>query len=539
MTSASPQRPARWTGRVPVPGLVLAAALGLVGIVIRTAELTTQSLWYDEAFSIHLSGGGPDGGPIQRLLAAPGSDPFQPVHPLLLAGWRAVFGSSEASLRMSSVVLGIGLLVLVWWAARDLFGPRHALWSLAVAACASILVQYSQEVRPYALVALVGTAEVVAYLRLLRAGPSDARRRFAFGVLVVVGLVTSLLLWVLAAALLATDLLIRRDRRIFRTWWPIGVGVLVVASYELAMIVTRSNSQEISALRGPVVFNVAYALYALVAGPSFGPPPEAIRASGLQAFDGWWPWLAILFVTSGAAALAALAGVLRAPTGTDRRQAGVALVLILVAGIGGAVAFTMISRLNLQPRHVIYLVGPICLLLPFAVVGVASNRETTEASGHDGRTADRARTAVGMAALIGLMVLNLASVGHYLFDPAYWRDDYRAAAAYLRARSADGPSILLWGRNDLLAYYGDVSTVDLTYLPLDERGNEIRQLVGTPPRLFVAINRPYYFADDPEGTVQAGLGPTYRLVGRQAFQNWIILEYAQSESRSDVSADPG
>lgn len=538
MTSGPPQRTVRWTERLPVPGLILAAALGLLGIVIWTAQLTTQSLWYDEGSSIYLSGAGPGGGPIQRVLAAPGSDSLQPVHPLLLAGWRGLFGSSEASLRMSSVVLGVGLLVLIWWAANDLFDPRHALWSLAMAACASILVQYSQEVRPYALEALIGTAEVVAYLRLLRADPSDARRRFVFGALVVVGLVTSLLLCVLAAALVATDLLIRRDRRVVQTWWTVGIGLLVVGSYAVAIVLTRPLGQEVSALKGPIVLNVAYALYGLVAGPSFGPPPEAIRASGLQAFDGWWPWLAVLLVTCVVAALTALVGVLRTPTGTDRRQAGVALVLIIVAGMGGAVAFALVSRLNLQPRHVIYLVGPICLLVPFAVVGIAPDRETTNASGRDSRTADRARTAVGVAALLGLMVLNLTSVGHYLFDPAYWRDDYRAAAAYLRAHSAEGPSVLLWGRDDLLAYYGSTSTVDLTSLPVDKRGNGIRQSVGTPSRIFVAINRPYYFADDPEGTVQAGLGSTYHLEGSQTFQNLIILEYARSQGRSNGGADP-
>ncbi|MFN8644341.1 MAG: hypothetical protein U0802_22795 [Candidatus Binatia bacterium] len=67
------------------------------------------------------------------------------------------------------------------------------------------------------------------------------------------------------------------------------------------------------------------------------------------------------------------------------------------------------------------------------------------------------------AALLTLAACNGVAIAHYLGDPAYQRDDYRAAAAYLRAHdAADAAVIVLWGRPELLAYYGAPGAVDGT-----------------------------------------------------------------------------
>ena len=65
-------------------------------------------------------------------------------------------------------MLVIGLIARRW------YGPRHALWAIVLAAVSGIGVLYGEEVRPYALILLVGALQVAAFFAI--AAPDEPPR---------------------------------------------------------------------------------------------------------------------------------------------------------------------------------------------------------------------------------------------------------------------------------------------------------------------------------------------------------------------------
>src|SRR5260370_8999649 len=83
------------------PVLLLAAGVRLFG-------LGNADLWGDEAFSVVTSRG-----PLFQLFGLLArSEPHPPLHPLLLAGWLRVFGSSEFVSRIPSAFAGIAAVAV-------------------------------------------------------------------------------------------------------------------------------------------------------------------------------------------------------------------------------------------------------------------------------------------------------------------------------------------------------------------------------------------------------------------------------------------
>ena len=140
----------------------MAAGLGILGLalVLRVYRIGEQELWWDEALSSHLAIVTDGLGQALRLEDTP------PLYYLLLRGWVAVAGTSEAAIRLLSACFGtlfVGTAIVAGW---RLFNRSVGLWSGAVAALSPIHIYYSQEARSYALLTW---ALLLSYLLFWRA----------------------------------------------------------------------------------------------------------------------------------------------------------------------------------------------------------------------------------------------------------------------------------------------------------------------------------------------------------------------------------
>ena len=129
--------------------LVLATVLRLVSL--------NQSFWLDEATS----------GIVARDMNLPQlftfirGDFHPPLYYLLLHFWGQIFGYSEISLRMPSVIFGLATIYLVYLiSGRKLIAPLLLAFS-------GLHIYYSQEARMYAMSAFLVTAIVYFFLKLL------------------------------------------------------------------------------------------------------------------------------------------------------------------------------------------------------------------------------------------------------------------------------------------------------------------------------------------------------------------------------------
>ena len=121
-----------------------------MGLILRFISLS-QSLWLDEATSALVAKM-----PLTDIFTKflPG-DFHPPLYYLILKLWTSMFGFSEISLRIPSVIFGLGIIYITYLIAKKLFNEKTAILSSILLATSGLAVYYSQEARMYSLAALL------------------------------------------------------------------------------------------------------------------------------------------------------------------------------------------------------------------------------------------------------------------------------------------------------------------------------------------------------------------------------------------------
>ncbi|MDO9065792.1 MAG: glycosyltransferase family 39 protein, partial [Chloroflexota bacterium] len=156
-------------------GSLIALVVVAVGFALRVHNLASQSLWYDEAFSVYLARMG-----LGEIIARTAADIHPPLYYFLLHGWMLAAGSSEFALRFLSLIFGVLTLPLFFQVSRRLLrflpvdaAPHTGIITASMAAIAPFYIWYSQEGRMYTLLTFLGALAALLLLRLLA---GDARR---------------------------------------------------------------------------------------------------------------------------------------------------------------------------------------------------------------------------------------------------------------------------------------------------------------------------------------------------------------------------
>ena len=148
------------------------AGLTLLGAALRFATLTSQSLWYDEALTVHelhMSFGA-------MLSAITTNEVTPPLYFLVAWPWTHIFGGGTAGLRSLSAVAGTAVIPIAYLCGRELVSRNAGLMAAAIAAVNPFLIWYSQEARAYALFAALSGA---SFLYFARAWHRPDRRNLA------------------------------------------------------------------------------------------------------------------------------------------------------------------------------------------------------------------------------------------------------------------------------------------------------------------------------------------------------------------------
>ena len=80
----------------------------VLGFLLRLHNLTSKSIWYDEAKSIQFAEN-----PLWKIISKPKSTP--PLYFIILKFWIDVFGDSEFAVRFPSIIFGSASLLLIYW----------------------------------------------------------------------------------------------------------------------------------------------------------------------------------------------------------------------------------------------------------------------------------------------------------------------------------------------------------------------------------------------------------------------------------------
>lgn len=154
-----------------VLGAILAAAA-----VARWELLGARSLWFDEGYSLFVSGLGWR----QIMQFLPTNDAHPPGYYLLLSAWRSTFGDDLAVLRLPSLFCGVASVAITWLLARKWIGPWASHLAALLVSINAFQVYASNELRMYMPLQLLVLLSTWALDRALcRSGPWWA----AYGIL--------------------------------------------------------------------------------------------------------------------------------------------------------------------------------------------------------------------------------------------------------------------------------------------------------------------------------------------------------------------
>ena len=216
-------RPHSWSIRV----WVAMAVVILLGATLRMYQLSFQSLWFDELFSVIFSHPNVSLADIVETYTQLIHD--HPLgYPVMLHGWMVIFGDGEIAARSLSVICGVAGIAVVFLVGRRIGGTTLGLIAALLTSVNAFHIAYSQEARSYALVFVVAALSYGALVALVE-NPTW-RTALVYGT--TVGVAIHIHYWALVmffGQIVAASfvMLLRRVR--LRDWWPLLMAMGVVA----------------------------------------------------------------------------------------------------------------------------------------------------------------------------------------------------------------------------------------------------------------------------------------------------------------------
>jgi uncharacterized membrane protein len=139
-------------------------AIVLLGLSLRLYRIDSESIGYDEAFSLSLTQM-----PWDAMVAKIVQDfVHPPLHYFMLRAWLKLFGFGVLQARLLSTIFGTLAILMIYLLARYLFGPPTAALSSLLLAVSQLGIMFSQEARPYAMFLFFSLCSCYLFLIALR-----------------------------------------------------------------------------------------------------------------------------------------------------------------------------------------------------------------------------------------------------------------------------------------------------------------------------------------------------------------------------------
>ena len=205
------------------------AIILLIALAVRLLGVATRFTYCDEAFAVLFAEKGP-AAMLQGTLTVDVNGAAADIHPLayytMLWGWMKVFGESLVSVRLLSILFGLGTVIMAYFLLRAMFANRRLvlLGTLGVA-LSPFQVHYSQEVRMYALLTFALSAATYAFWKGLQS--SQRRWWVLFAFCAALATYTQNLAVFYLVPLALTPVLLRRWDKVKMTFLA-GTGALLL-----------------------------------------------------------------------------------------------------------------------------------------------------------------------------------------------------------------------------------------------------------------------------------------------------------------------
>jgi len=132
----------------------------LLAILLRAYNINSQSVWTDEAISVHTG--------LQSVKDIFWTlDPTPPLHNIILHFWIELFGMSAIAIRSLSVILSVASVYMIYLVG-NLINKKIGIYAALLLAISPISILYAQEARAYTLLFLTSLLSMYFYIKYLK-----------------------------------------------------------------------------------------------------------------------------------------------------------------------------------------------------------------------------------------------------------------------------------------------------------------------------------------------------------------------------------
>ncbi|MBI5082622.1 MAG: glycosyltransferase family 39 protein [Chloroflexi bacterium] len=489
----------------------------LLATFLRFYRIDAQSLWHDEGNSYQMTLKSAD-----RIIGDAAADIHPPLYYFLLSAWRAVAGKSEFALRGLSAFFGIILVTLVYKIGKKSFDETAALASAFFAAIHPALIYYSQEMRMYELVAMIGAGSWLLVIGNWR-GEARSWRLEVRGWKLEVGS------WIVTAAVIAAGLYTHYSFAFIII--AINICILIRITHHASRI-TLNYQLLITWLAPQILALLLYLPWLPIAFRQLTTWPAARENLPiLESLLGVTRWLTLGHTMDADLAIPALIGLAaliglgmyRTSVTTDKVHVGglrfvlprfqspvMAIALWLLVPSTLTVIFGLFSVAF--SKFLIIAVPAMCLMLGVGAAGLFAPKVGDDVSLRWIIMRGSTSRAVAIIALAGGMLVTLTmtlALTNLYSNPLYARADYRGIAQFLNRVSREGDVILTNSpsQEEVFRYYytqqNVIPVARSRPLNVPEQIAELETISKTYKRIFVL-----YWGDeqaDPKKVIESWL----------------------------------
>ncbi|MGQ9494472.1 MAG: glycosyltransferase family 39 protein [Anaerolineae bacterium] len=412
---------------------LLLLAIILLATFLRFYQLDSQSLWYDEGFSIALAKSS-----WAKAIAWTAQDVHPPLYYVLLHLWIRFCGDHAFTARAFSALFGIAILPLLYLMGKRTLGQAAGLTAALLATLSPLGLYYSRETRMYTLATFLSLLASYLLLRITAVHGSQSQGK-------LLGLWGIYLLTSLAAAYVhyfALPVLVAHAIY-FGIWWltvgrplprlreAISVLMLWTVGYApwAAVLINRYlYDTGYWAATMPFLLALRRVFTSLSVGESIQEPVAGYIALG---------YIVIL--------LAGLPQLVQAQQ-KSRQLHPLSFLWMYLLIPAVLIAFLYSRKPRISPRHSMLLSPAFLLLLSTSlvqfVVGTSVPKKRSKL-----RTTNISRPLLSLLPALtafSLILVTSCYADHNLFfNPAMRRPDFRAAVSYIREHRTPAETVLL------------------------------------------------------------------------------------------------
>lgn len=465
-----------------------AASLLLLGLALRWRGCT-QSLWYDEIWrtSVVLNRAN-----LQEVLL---NDVHNPLYNAFMYGWISLFGDSEISIRLPSLLASVlAVAIFCRWIAERL-GQAMAWWTAAALVVSPFHIWHSTEAKNNAVVGLFAVIALIASERMVW---TSGRRAWWWGTgFVLSGAAAIWTSWSGAPALVGAIVgaavaarFTKPETGVQRSavWAKLAAAFVAIAIVLLPLVLYKSGRIETLMRAHPRHFDVRELLLLVGNFLVFGNALKPVQAYAVDAAFAGRLALTIAQAAVGFVLLASgIRGLWRRTSSDGGPVAAVAWLVVPLAGMLAAsyamdLAFPDRRWYLYQERNLFWIVYPFALVV---TVGAMDLMDILNTRGlRMGRSLSAGRWLVPGGVLVASLTAQVAIVtvnrdAWTIYKP---NPQWREAATWVKARASQGREDP--GRAATLEYATTPCDPLAYYLPTVERlvspaGSDIRLTAAT------------------------------------------------------------